>query len=496
MSKLTVRRGLTVLRANKQRGAFAIMSPAVLLMMLGFCGIALDMGMVYNRKAELQGIAQSVALAAAHQLNGTSAGVTAALTQAAQAAQRARYAYTRTPTWSDSAIQFSASPAAGASWVAADTARTQPADKYYVKVDTSALAQNIGVVDTIFIRILSSAHATVPLVERAVAGRASIDVMPLAVCAMSTEAGALRTNAGPPVTQELVEYGFRRGVSYDLMQLNPHGTTPVNYVIDPLAPPGGLGAASNMSASAVAPFVCSGQLWITRLTGGNIRVSAPFPLALLYKELNTRFDQYDGSRCSTYGAPPDANVRQYSHGPSGSASWMNPRASVPSAAPTTTGGMLRTIADLPAPPTGTTPGQYGPLWSYAKPALFASYTPGVPEPDSGYSTFATTDWKSLYPATPQGAASSYPSKAPYHMTSGTHFLRPSTPNIPISTANRRLLHVPLLACPVAPGTNVGASAVAVAKFFMTVPATDTGIHAEFAGLLPPQRLTGRVTLYP
>jgi len=46
----------------------------------------------------------------------------------------------------------------------------------------------------------------------------------------------------------------------------------------------GLGSASNTSASAIAPFVCTGRLWIPRVTGGAIRVRTPFPIASLYRQ--------------------------------------------------------------------------------------------------------------------------------------------------------------------------------------------------------------------
>lgn len=485
-------------RVRAQRGVFAVMTPALLIVALGLVGMALDFGQIYNRRAELQGVAQSIALAAAPELNGTSAGITAALTQAALAAQRARYGFagTRTVSWNDDALQFSASPAPGTTWVSADIARAQPADKFFVKVDTSMLAQDLGRVDTPFMQLFSSTLGTAWVSDRAVAGRASIDVMPMAICAMSTEAGAKRINPGPPVTEELVEYGFRRGIGYDLMQLNPHGTTPINYMIDPQAPPGGLGNASHMSASAIAPFVCTGQMWIARLTGGNIRVTSPFPLGSLYRELNSRFDQYDGSRCHLHGAPPDTNIKAYTPGSTSTATWMSPRPNVQAAMPTTEGGVLRTIADLPAA-SATTPGDYGPIWSAAKAVKFSSYTPGAPEPANGYATFTPTEWKSLYPASTQITPNSYPSLyPPYSSALSAHTQKPSVSHQTYARAKRRMLHIPLLACPVPPGSNVGASAVAIARFVMTVPATDTSLHAEFAGLLAHQHVTGRVTLYP
>lgn len=482
---------------RRQRGAFAIMFAAVLIVILGFSGLALDLGQAYNRKTELQGIAQAVALAAARELNGTAAGVTAAQLRAGETAARLKVRYGEGFTWNDAAIRFSNTPAAGAEWVDAATARAAPTARYYVKVDTRALGQDLGLVESLFIRVLPQAQASASLGERAVAGRSTIHVLPMAVCAMSDEPAAARVNPGPPQTVELVEFGFRRGVSYDLMQLNPGAATPISFVIDPLAPPGGLGSASNTSASAVAPFICSGRMWTARVTGGMIRVGSPFPIASLYRELNSRFDQYSGSRCKPNGSPPDWNIRAYTHGAGGGAAWMNPRASVASAAPSTSAGRLQTIADLAAPPANTAPGAYGPLWSYARAARFSAYVPGAAEPPGGYASFAPSDWDSLYPATPGIAASGYPGASqPYHASTGAWYGAPSAPNTAVSVLGRRVLHVPLLQCPVAAGANVGASARAIGKFFMTVPATATSLHAEFAGLIPEDQLTGQVILYP
>lgn len=481
--------------AHRQSGAFAIMFVPLLIVLVGFFGLALDLGHVYNRKAELQGVAQGVALTAARELNGTSDGVTAALAKASDATRRFRVDYGNTIAWNDNAIRFSNSPAADAEWVDAATARGTPANRYYVKVDTNELGDETGLVDTIFIKALSPAYASVTVSDQAVAGRSTINITPLAICAMSTQAATARTPSAAPAITELVEYGFRRGVSYDLMNLNPGGTGPVNFAIDPLAPPGGAGSSSNTSASALAPFVCTGQMWTARVTGGAIRVGSPFPIGALYRELNSRFDQYSNSRCNAHGAPPDFNIKSYSHGPSGGASWMIPRPSTASATSVLTGNRLETIADRPTPPAGTAPGAYGPLWAYSRAVKFSAYSAGAPEPDGGYATFAISDWGSLYPATPAPASSSYPESPPYWAASGTHYGRPSTANLPISAMGRRVLHVPLLHCPVAPGSNVGATALAIGRFFMTIPATETSIHAEFAGTIPENRLTSKVVLY-
>lgn len=482
---------------RRQSGIFAFMFVILLLVMLGFTGLAMDVGALYNRKAELHAIAGSIALAAARELNGTAAGVDSALSRAAETAGRLKYGYNTSFSWSNDAITFSNTPAAGAQWVAADTARGSADRRYYVKVDTRDLAPEVGSVGAYMMPLVSSAMPEASIGHTAIAGRATIHVMPLAICAMSPVAGAARTNAGSAPAVELVEYGFRRGVTYNLMRLNPDGTEPANFALDPLAPPGGAGSASNTSASAVAQFVCAGRLWIPRVTGGAIRVGSPFPIGSLYRQLNSRFDQYDGNACRPHGAPPDFNIKAYTPGPSGGAIWMNPRPSRQSALESIAGGRLQTIADLPEPPAGTSGDLYGPLWAYARAVKFSAYAPGSAEPRNGYTRFLPADWPSLYPTVPPPAPSSYHSSSqPYQPASGVHYSPPSTDHLLISVIERRLLHIPLLACPVPPGANVGATALAIGKFFMTAPADAAGVYAEFSGIVPESQLAGEVVLYP
>jgi hypothetical protein len=55
------------------------------------------------------------------------------------------------------------------------------------------------------------------------------------------------------------------------------------------------------------------------------------------------------------------------------------------------------------------------------------------------------------------------------------------------------LNVALLSCPVAGSS---ANVLAIGKFFMTVPATDTQIWAEFAGIAPETSFGSQVELNP
>ncbi|HEU4776640.1 MAG TPA: pilus assembly protein TadE, partial [Telluria sp.] len=309
-------------------------------------------------------------------------------------------------------------------------------------------------------------------------------------------AAAPRANPGSPPNTELVEFGFRRGVSYDLMNLNPNATSAENFVVDPIDPPGTPGPSSNTWASTVGPFVCTGSLAIPRVMGGSITVGRPFPLASLFNQLNSRFDQYVGNQCNPNGAPPDSNIKSYVFNTS--IPWMSAAPGQQGAFTSTDGGKLWTIADpLPAPSSNTTP-MYGPLWAYARAVPYSSYTTsGSPEPTAGYTPFNTSAWPTLYkPGLP--VANNYyfgGVSTPYEKAAGVNFQAPSAQNAP-GWANRRVLNIALLSCPVGGGATTTANVLGVGKFFMMVPASATHIYAEFAGAVPEQYLGGKVELVP
>jgi hypothetical protein len=473
-----------------QDGGVAVIFIVAIVVLLGICGLALDVGLLYNRKVELQNVADAAALGAARKLNGTASGISDALAAASTAATSLKYEYDlSTIDWSASAIKFSTSPDRDGSWVDAGTATGIAARIFYVKVDTTQL-DGIGDVSTSLMSVLSPELATVTASSDAIAGRTEIDVGPLAICAMSTNPAESRTNSASYV--ELVEYGFRRGTSYDLMKLNPAGTEPANFVVNPLATPGSAGSPSDVLPSTVGPYVCTGTLGIPRLAGDTIAVEQPFPLGSLYKQLNSRFDQYEDDLCNFRGAPPDFNVRSYVYTSMPSTfPWMTTAPAGQAAASSLSGGKLRSIADLPPP--GGTAAEYGPVWAYAKAVPYSAYVPGVPEPSpNGYTPFTTASWSALYGGQTVG---SYPggTSTPYKAGAGVNFSAPSAAHSP-GAKGRRVLNVPLLSCSPAPAGS--ATVLAIGKFFMTVPATATSVAAEFAGAVPLQNVEGKVRLFP
>ncbi len=481
-------------RARAQRGSIAIMFAGLLLVMLGFCGLALDVSRVYNRIVELQTVADGAALAAARELNGTADGVSKAEAAAAQTLQGdsgLKYKYTLPMTWNDAAIRFGSSSDRGGSWADVGAASASPAGLLYVKVDTGELGAAYGTVETLFMRLLSSEYTSVNIKGSAVAGRSSINLTPLGICAMSLNATASRANAAGYA--ELVEYGFRRGVNYDLMQLNPNGVTAENFVVNPVAPPGTAGKPADLAAASVGPYVCSGTMAMPRVKGASVSVGRPFPIGQLYVQLNSRFDSYVGEMCKPNAAPPDSNVRPYVY--NSNISWMGAAPSSQSAQLSGETTVLRTVADPDVVAGATTAKMYGPLWAYAKAVPYASLSAGPPEPPGGYATFAasTTVWGKLYPPGP--APASYPlnGKTPY--SANVNWLGPD-PSHGLGVPNRRVLNIPLLQCPVTAGASASATVLAIGKFFMTTPATSTSINAEFAGATSDEYVKGPVELYP
>jgi len=473
-------------RGKVQRGSVAIMFLASIIVMFGFFGLALDLSQLYNRKVEMQTVADAVALAAAAELNGTSQGVTTALLRASErfftlpgsTAGGLSYQYsTRTMEWSQDAISFGTTP--NGPWRTAGEAAAQPAGLLFARVDTRGLDPAYGEVRTIFVRVVDPAMVSATASAQATAGRFAVKVVPFGICAMRPEAGRNHKN-------ELEEFGFRRGVSYNLMQLNPNGTASgQTFLINPLMAPGSTAAAPAVDAQTVAPFICTGTMAMARVTGGDIAVQSPFPLSELHQHFNSRFDVY-ADKCNPMTAPPDSNIKEYKLTGT-DLPWMTKLPAGLAAAKSTVDNKLWTVVGPDDTPADTTAESYGPLWSYARAAKFSSYSSNSPEPAAGYATFGTSDWATLYnPGKP--TAKSY-SITPYTATNGANFASPANKGL----KGRRVLNVPLLNCPVSGNR---ATVLGIGKFFMTVQADATNLYGEFAGTASEQTLGTNVKLFP
>ncbi|MDC8760497.1 pilus assembly protein TadG-related protein [Janthinobacterium fluminis] len=471
---------------RRQRGVFTVLLAPLLFVLLLCMGAVLDIAQVYNRRTEMQNVADAVALAAARELVGTAAGIDAAVAKAAALAGANYYRYSKVAVgWSEAALRFAATPDGAGGWLDYAAALAAPQNLWFVRVDTSVLAA--ANVDAGFMRSVNAGLVGFGAGARAVAGRTAIKLAPLAVCAMSPAAAADQARGG---LVERVEYGFRRGVGYNLLALNPGGAQAESFLVNPVDLPGAALDPGHFAAAVLNPFMCSGTLPLTRQPA-SVYVSRVAPAAFAFSnQLNSRFGVYTGaSPCDAAVAPADLNVREFLPTLT---NWWGSTAALPSgqtAAATAAGvAPLRTKADLLLPSAETiTAMSFGPLWAY-----------GPAAPGGGQAAFTTANWATLYQKNSGAAvvaASGYP-PAPYTPASrpgGSFFTAPAV-NVP-ALSGRRLLHVALLGCPVPAGATATAAVLAVGRFYMTAKASAAAVSGEFAGIAGEAALGGPVGLF-
>ncbi|MFB9244897.1 hypothetical protein IV454_09240 [Massilia antarctica] len=488
---------LAACRHRRQRGAYSVMFALLMTPLVLLGGMAIDLSMAYMRRTDLQAVADAAALAAARALDGTVAGVANADGRAKQIVNASTYALAHAMTWSPAALSFSNSPDLGGTWLAASAVTAaNVATMRYARVDTSGLAAALAEVNALFGRIMGDRITILKVGAHAVAGRSEVQITPLAICAMSNQAKTVRVNA--PGYEEIVEHGFRRGVNYNLLDLNPTGAGALNYQVNPIDFPPAVENVAHRNINTLRAMVCSGTLALPFLpAGANVYVRAGFPVSLT-AELNSRFGLLpgSGSTCDPVSAPADTNIKEYTV----PTFWMRMPAATPnltkipaSASPVIGAGERKTIAEVSGATPGTNPVSYGPLWAFSKPQRYDATTPNTPG-----ASFPKSAWPVLYPvATTEQAQATiiYPADpgVPYRGT-GVFKQNPSPSTYP-KVAGRRIVNIPLLACPVnAAGTAV---VLAVGSFLMTSRASDNpaGVYAEFGGLATADSLNSSTVLY-
>jgi len=462
------------MKARRERGSVAILTAFVLPAAIGMCGLALELALAFQRQAQLQQLADSVALSAAQQLDSTAAGVASAVSKATQVAINRNVRGVGSVMLNPATLAFAGDPAGP--WLDAGAASAAPSGLRYVRADMSQLDSSFTTLSNVFGSFLGAGGSTT-VGARAVAGPNGVRVLPLAICAPSSVASATRANGGGQ--DERIEYGFRYGVGYNLLALNPAaGASGGEYfLVDPVSPPGSTALAASTADSAVAPFMCSGKLAYPSVAGRlHLRRNGSFGL---WRQLNSRFNSYGGSdACEPHSAPPDSNVREFR---GAQASWMSsnpPQASAASSTPAA-GKPLMTVADGAPPLPAIAPAQYGTLWAY-----------GAAKRSNG-SAFGTANWTVLYPSAPGFSATgtAWPAgTAPY---ANAAFATAPAGNP--GRKERRLLYVPLLSCPIAAGANVDGPVLAVARFLLTAQASATEVPGEFAGILSARELAALST---
>lgn len=454
---------------RRQRGGIAIMFGLTLVALLGAGGLVIDLGHLYVVKSELQNAADSGALAGAEEINLSTAGINNATAKAISFAQQNKYNFSTTLVITNANISFGPSP--DGPWFSVAQAAASPAGKSFIKVDTGTKSVSTYLMGAAGIANIATSGI-------AVAGRFVVDITPLGMCAVDpTTRFAARTSPTlPTLPQELVEYGFRRGTTYNMLALKNIAGSSDLTLINPVDSPPSCDM-SHSSANFTAPFLCQGNSAVangaTQVYGNTGMSSGP-----LEKALNSRFNDYTGSTCIPASAPPDRNIRDYAVNDltTGPGKWMSAPNQLQQAQPTVDGVIQPAL----------TANTQGVLWTYSRP-LQALGTPGD---YSAGAAFTTDDWAGLYRGQ-STIAGQYPSGAtasPYAQTSGAYYLAPST-NTP--TINRRLMNLAILDCTVAAGAGACKQVplLGVGRFFLqrraALTGSNKGIWVEFAGLIEP-----------
>lgn len=468
---------------KKQGGAVAIMVGLLsFFMLIGMLGIAVDLSQLYSRKTELQNAADAAALSGAKDLNQTAAGVAKAINDAiATFAQNSGSNLIGGIAITAANIRVGSCPNPSdrlplrnpnCSFVAASsvTSDALAAGMTFIEVDTGNHSNATYFMPTHLLQ--GTATTGVGTYGYAVAGRFVQNVTPIAVCAIT------KTKYIDYPTGERLEYGFRRGVSYNIIDLDPLGGSPNKFLLNPVDVPPGACNPSHASASFTNPFLCMGNSAVASniATSPTVYVNTGFSSSA-DAQLNSRFDVFGGaSKCDPATAPPDTNIKQYTHG--ANPPWMAPDTTTQDFV-----GQTNHIPDYfnianPTVPKAMTYTNYG---------VLSSYTQAL---KSDGSNFAATNinWNQLYSA-PLGATppTSYPSPSPYLSGLSAYSQKPSGAN-GTGVAGRRMLNLVIVDCTTLSGSGSCATikALGIGRFFMTQRANLPGsIITEYAGLISP-----------
>lgn len=497
-----------------QRGAVVIAFGVSIFVLFGFMALVIDLGRTYVVRTELQNAADAAALAGAKQLDQTAAGVCcgpgSAVAYAIAMAAQNNFKFSSPVSITVANISVGRCPEAGCMVPASSiTSNALAAGRTFLKVDIPS-----GSLATFFARMPPTADGTgtasTSTFGSAVAGHFVADIAPIGVCAIDPAKGGTRAISlpGPPAVtvDELTEFGYRRGVAYDLMQLGPLGATSTPYLLNPVdVYPGPPCDNSHSNATYARDFVCTGT--------SAVIVSAPtwafgstgMSWGPIRDALNSRFDDFGGgaNACDPTSAPPDVNIKAYTvptgggAGPAGNPrDWTQPGAN--------TYPTQQSISIDPAtnkPVITPTIDQYGALWSYSRAMKAVGTSPNATAATGATATFTLDDWPSLYAGNTadQNPASGYPADpaippfpvgtlaAPYNTSSpNKYFTAPSIAHP--GKRDRRVLNIAIVDCPASSGNNCSSAirVLGVGKFFMQRPAVNpSSIHAEFDGLVDP-----------
>jgi Flp pilus assembly protein TadG len=206
---------------SREKGAILFIVAACLVLLLGFMGLAIDLGHAYNNKSQLQNMADACALAGGSALNGTPAGIALAETRARDAANNLanRTEFNNKPvTVPASAVKFSADLNAGP-WLAraaAEALAVAPTIRF-VKVDVPVQPSEV-----VFAKLIPGIPNTLNFGAEAVAGQVALNE----VCRGLDPFSPARRDIGPYGTGTVDptgNFGYVPGLTYELRLSHMNG---------------------------------------------------------------------------------------------------------------------------------------------------------------------------------------------------------------------------------------------------------------------------------
>lgn len=453
----------------RQRGSVLLVVTFSLIVLFGLAALVLDVGRMYIIKNQLQNAADAGALRGAKVLNGTASALATAESKAREAALTNEFKLVANPlTNGEIDVYFSATPFP-ASWTSADAAcRGAPANCFFVRVDTRASG-----IASFFAGIIGvDTNAAKAL---AVAGRYTVDVLPLAACAIDIPNCPDVTPSGT--------CGYTKGLSYKVSEVNPIGPGTL-YWIDPEAT---TPTCTITSANAMRPYVCQGKVSAGVKLSPTVYTNTGISSGPLLGALDSRFGDYPpASQCSPDTAPPDTNIMQYlcpKFLPSGA---INPDCKVSNDNPSV---IANWTGPLPVPP-----------YDFTRQAAHRTSLDGVMP-----MTFDTNGviWSASLPATApiSGRASNlnYPaSDTPYSQTGGSYFRAPTGAGAAYKLEGRRLINLIIVQCTTSGGVCRPATVKGIGRFLLTRRSdisSDKEIYTEFVRMLTQGELMTEIKLY-
>jgi len=523
---MITQQGLRTGIKSRQHGAVAIIVAICLVVLIGMLGLVIDLGHLYVAKTELQNAADAAALSGAKELNRTLAGVTRARDRAIEAAGKNKYdlnATAVTLTAADNLWVGSCPDDGTCTMVRINTITTNAAaaDKTFLKADTGSKSFN-----TWFIHVLSSVLNTTHTFGMAVAGRYVVNIAPIGVCAIDP-ANPTLNNRG-----ELLEYGFRRGMGYNLLAINNAkkglaGLSQVPLWINPIDVPPNACDPSNSSDSTLRPFICAGES-SSIVDGGSVYINTGVQTSQ-ERFLNSRFDNlnsFGNNKCDATNNPPDSNVKQYKANPAGAVpascplnsqllgcgvprDWTEQGANNQPTQQTVSLNSATPGKPVSYPNVPTNLNDLGALWTFSHAVRYDGAATG----NIG-TAFSIDDWgpsgtPNLYNQDADRTANGYPTTAggsfpagtqpaPYNQPAGNKYHQSPT-NYPPGLSGRRVINAAIINCDVSAGGSGSCRTMpvkAIARFFMTVEASFPGnFETEFAGIVDTGQLPRDVRLY-